>query len=192
MYEGATSSVQINGHTSSPIRIRYSIRQGCPLSMQLFALCMNSLLCLLDERLTGIQLRRRSKKTTVVAYADDVTIFVTSPADIQPIQEAIRCYQPAPGARLNIEKSIAMAIGSWGTSTDVMGIPYHTTIKILGVRMHTIVSQSANNSRSAVTGRIHAQARDAYSRDLCRDQSHVCTQLPISECMVHSAYLSTS
>jgi hypothetical protein len=32
MYEGHTSSVQINGHISSPIPIRCSIRQGCPLS----------------------------------------------------------------------------------------------------------------------------------------------------------------
>ena len=41
MYEGATSSVQINGHISSSIPIQCSIRQGCPLSVQLFALCLN-------------------------------------------------------------------------------------------------------------------------------------------------------
>ena len=133
MYKGTTSSVQINGHISSPIPIQCSIRQGCPLSMQLFALCLNPLLCMLDEKLTGIQIGLRSKKTTVVAYADNFTIFVTSPADIQPIQEAIRCYQAVSGARLNIKKSKAMAIGSWDASTDIMGIPYHTTIKILGV-----------------------------------------------------------
>ena len=136
MYKGATSSMQINGHISSPIPIQCLMQQGCPLRMQLFALCLNPLLYMLDERLTGIQIRCHSKKTTVVAYADDVTIFVTSPADIQPIQEAIRCYQSASGARLNIEKSKATAIGSWDASTDIMGIPYHTTIKILGVRMY--------------------------------------------------------
>jgi hypothetical protein len=90
--------------------------------MQLFALCLNPLPCILDERFTGIQIGRRSKKTTVVAYADDVTIFVTSPADIQLIREAIRCYQAASGTRLNIEKSKAMPIGSWDTSIDIMGI----------------------------------------------------------------------
>jgi len=36
--------------------------------------------------------------------------------------------------------------------------------------MHKTVSQSANNSWSAVTGRIRAQAHDAYSSDLCLDQ----------------------
>ena len=106
----------------------------------------------------------------MVAYADDVTIFVTSPADIQLIQEALTCYQAASEARLNIEKSKAMAIGSWDISTDIMGIQYHTDINIMGVRMHNTVSQSVNNSRTAVTGKIRAQARDAFNRDLCLDQ----------------------
>jgi hypothetical protein len=125
---------------------------------------------MLDEKLDGIRLRCRSKKTTVVAYADDVTIFVTSPAGIQLIQEAVTCYQAASGARLNMEKSKAMTIGSWDTSTDIMGTQYHTAIKILGVQMHNTVSQSANNSWTAVTGKIRAQAREAYNRDLCLDQ----------------------
>jgi hypothetical protein len=32
-YTNATSSVQINGHNSSPIPIKCSVHQGCPLSM---------------------------------------------------------------------------------------------------------------------------------------------------------------
>jgi hypothetical protein len=63
-----------------------------------------------------------------------------------------------------------MAIGAWDISTDIMGIPYHTAITILGVHMHNIISKSANNSWSAVTGRIRAQARHAYNRDLALDQ----------------------
>jgi hypothetical protein len=66
MYEGATSSVIINGHISSPIPNRCSIRQACPLNMQLFALCLNPLLCILDARLPGIKIGRSSKKTTVI------------------------------------------------------------------------------------------------------------------------------
>ena len=36
MYENAVSSVQVHGHISGPIPIRYSVRQGCPISMLLF------------------------------------------------------------------------------------------------------------------------------------------------------------
>ena len=38
MYSNATSSVQVNGHISSPIPIKCSIRQGCPLSMLLLTI----------------------------------------------------------------------------------------------------------------------------------------------------------
>ena len=138
--------------------------------MDLIAICFNPLLCILEGRFPGIQIGRRSKKTSVVAYADDVTIFVTSSVDIQSIWEAISWYEAASGARLNILKSKAMAISSWDTSTDVMGIPYDTDIKIQGFRIHNTVAQSANNSWSTVTGRIRPRARDAYSRDLCLNQ----------------------
>jgi hypothetical protein len=40
MYEGTNSSVSINGQISGPIPVRRGIRQGCPLSMTLFAMCI--------------------------------------------------------------------------------------------------------------------------------------------------------
>ena len=54
MYDNATSSVQINGHLSTPIQIRRGVRQGCTLNMTLFALYLNPLLYYLDKRLKGI------------------------------------------------------------------------------------------------------------------------------------------
>lgn len=55
MYENATSSVQINGHIARPIPIRCAIRQGCPMSMMLYALCLHPLLRMLEKKLPGIQ-----------------------------------------------------------------------------------------------------------------------------------------
>jgi len=66
----------------------------------------------------------RGDKTAVVAYAGDVTIFLTSTADISIIQDAIRCYETASGARIDIRKSKAMAIGTWDTNTNIMNFPY--------------------------------------------------------------------
>ena len=54
VYDRATSSIQINGHRSHPIPIRSSVRQGCPLSMLLFVLCLNPLIRTLEQNLTGI------------------------------------------------------------------------------------------------------------------------------------------
>jgi len=80
MYDQAHSTLHINGHTTSPFPIQCGVRQGCPLSMLLFALCLTPLLRLLDRTLTGIRIARGTR-TAAVAYADDITLFVTDPND---------------------------------------------------------------------------------------------------------------
>ena len=57
-----------------------------------------------------------NKRTAVIAYSDDVTIILSSPKDIAIVQKALRCYEDAPGAKLNGQKSKAIAQGSWDTS----------------------------------------------------------------------------
>jgi hypothetical protein len=96
--------VLIRGHISSPIPIRCSIRQGFPLSMQLLAPLLNPLLCIPDARLPGIKIGRSSKKTTMIGYARDVTILVTSSADKHQIRQALRSYQAASGANFKLSK----------------------------------------------------------------------------------------
>jgi hypothetical protein len=51
------------------------------MSMLLFALIMNPLLCLMERNLTGMRVAHRTQKTAIVVYADDATIFVTPPKD---------------------------------------------------------------------------------------------------------------
>jgi hypothetical protein len=76
MYGNATSSVQVNDHISSPLPIKCSVRQGCPLSLLLFTICLDPLLRVLDDKLNAIKTRGRKKRTAVIAYADDVTIIL--------------------------------------------------------------------------------------------------------------------
>jgi len=93
MYEGATSSIKINGQQYGPIPIRCAVRQECPMSVALYALCLHLFLLFLDLKLPGIRIGGRRRHTSVVAYADDVTIFVTSAADFTIREEAIRLYE---------------------------------------------------------------------------------------------------
>jgi len=72
---------------------------------------------------------------------------------------------------VNIQKSKAMALGSWDTSYAIMGIPYHTELRILGIQMATTIHQPTINSWRTVIGKITAQERDAYGRTLSMDQS---------------------
>jgi trimethylamine:corrinoid methyltransferase-like protein len=98
-------------------------KAGLPLSMQLFAICLDSLLSNLANVMTSVHIGRRTVRNTVLAYADDVTLLVTSPQDILRIKTALVQYAAATGARVNVKKSGAMAIGSWDTSVNIMDIP---------------------------------------------------------------------
>jgi hypothetical protein len=84
--------------------------------MLLFTMCLNPLLCMIDENLAAAHSGPHNKRTAVIAYADDVTMILRSPKDIPIVQEALRCYEDASAAKLNTQKSKAIALGSWYTT----------------------------------------------------------------------------
>ena len=56
LYDGATASIQINGMLTGRIPIQCEVREGCPLSMVLYALCLYPLLRTLEDRLHSIHI----------------------------------------------------------------------------------------------------------------------------------------
>jgi len=88
--------------------------------MLLFALRLNPLLHVLEQEPTEISISRRSMKTAVVAYADDITIFVTASENIPAISDAIWTYERATGAIWNFRKSKGMAVVAWDTKIDTL------------------------------------------------------------------------
>ena len=71
---------------------------------------------MIDENLAAAHSGPHNKRTAVIASADDVTIILRLPKDIPIVQEALRCYEDASGAKLNTQKSKAIALGSWYTT----------------------------------------------------------------------------
>jgi len=55
MYEGASSFVQINGHSHGPIPIQCGVRQGCPMGVVLYVLCLQPFLNFLTGRWQGLR-----------------------------------------------------------------------------------------------------------------------------------------
>jgi hypothetical protein len=121
LYTNATSLVRINNHLSSPIQFQSSIRQGCPLSMVLFAISINPLLRILDEKLLQLRGGKRTFGPALITYADDVTIVLRNPTEIQQVREVLQTYAATSSARLNIGKSRTLALGTWNASDDIMG-----------------------------------------------------------------------
>jgi hypothetical protein len=102
----------------------------------------------------------------VVAYADDRTILVTAPEDIARLKEIVQCYEGATGARLNVRKSQALAVGTWELTRSVMGIPYSEVVTILGFQMASETETSRRYSWSRVTASVKKQSSEACQRDL--------------------------
>jgi hypothetical protein len=81
--KNATASLQTNGALEGHIPIQSAIRQGCSLSMALYALCVYPLLGTLENRLTGVSIGERGQRISVLAYADDITVFLSNREGIE-------------------------------------------------------------------------------------------------------------
>jgi hypothetical protein len=100
-----------------------------------------------------------------VAYADDVTIFVSSVTDFAAVEDALRLYEKGTGACINPIKSRALAIGGWRAQETVIGIPYHQSVTILGITFWRTIAQTTTDTWARITGKVRVQAKKAYDRD---------------------------
>lgn len=126
--------------------------------MILITLCLQPLLRILEEKLPGIKLGHGTRSVPVAPYADDVNVFVTQPEDFTIIQQAVCCYEQATGAKLNSQKSMALAIGNWTQPATALEIEFHDQVKILGITYGTTVATSVQNSWAGVLQLVCAQA----------------------------------
>jgi hypothetical protein len=182
------ASVQINGSLVGNIPVQSGVRQGCPLSVTLFALCLHPLLRLLEDSLPNIQIGH-TQHSPVITYADDVTVFITNPIDFIPIQQAVQTFERAKGARLNPRKSKALAIGTWTETPTALGIDLYELVSILEVDFGPTIAISVQDSWASVTRAVRAQAQRAYARHLCLAQRLHYVQLCLFAKMWHVAQI---
>jgi len=91
-------------------------------------------------------------------------------ADIQKLKETLLAFEAATGAVVNIQKSQALAVGTWDMTRQIMDIPYHKDIKILRFQFTNIVNSAAIATWSSVIAWVLAAAQDTYYRDLSMDR----------------------
>ena len=125
--EAASSRLMVNGHLSPAFSIQRSVRQGDPLSMHLFVLYLHPLLSQM-ERVCGSDL--------VVAYADDISVIVSSSETLERIHSLFSRFEQVSGAKLNLRKTKSVIIGRGDDDDDGYAVPWlqtTNTVKILGV-----------------------------------------------------------
>ncbi|CAM5171508.1 unnamed protein product, partial [Natator depressus] len=113
LYASAECLVRLNWTLTEPVSFGRGVRQGCPLSGQLYALAIEPFLCLLRRRLTGLVLREPELRLVLSAYADDVLLVVQDPGDLARVEACQAIYSAASSARVNWVKSSGLAVGGW-------------------------------------------------------------------------------
>ncbi|CAM2105878.1 unnamed protein product [Caretta caretta] len=121
LYASAECLVRLNWTLTEPVSFGQGVRQGCPLSGQLYALAIEPFLCLLRRRMTGLVLREPELRLVLSAYADDVLLVVQDPGDLARMEACQAIYSAASSARVNWVKSSGLAVGDWQQDRDRSG-----------------------------------------------------------------------
>ncbi|KAG0891768.1 hypothetical protein G6F34_011418 [Rhizopus arrhizus] len=118
--------VNVNGHLTLPIPLGRGLRQGDPISPILFNLALEPLIRAIihSPRIQGFQPPSLSlpnirdplhgpsslQPLKVLAYADDLLIFLRNATDLDEVQRLIQHYNQASNAKMNYDKTIAFSI----------------------------------------------------------------------------------
>lgn len=135
LYCEAESFPLINGWQGDTFGVEAGVRQGCPLSPLLYVFAIDPFLRSLQEcDFQGVPVPH-CLPLTVVAYADDVTVVISEPREVQVLSAAIGSYSEASGSLVNLEKSQALWMLDTEPDFDLpQFVKASTYIKILGVK----------------------------------------------------------
>lgn len=158
LYKDAESVIKICGSLTSPFSFSKGIRQGCPLSGLLYTIAIEPFLNSLRNELQGqsFALPNSTNFCAVSAYADDVSIFITSDSGFKAIEEIYDLYSRASAASLNLQKSQGLWVGQWTKRSDTpLGFKWNSQgLLFLGVHIgntHTHTQQNWNNCKDKLS-----------------------------------------
>ena len=132
----STAQLNLNGYLSDPISVKCGIRQGCPLSMLLFLIGIEPLTkkILASSKIQGISIGTSSLK--VSHYADDLTLFISSPQSFPAVRETIEEFSSYSGLKINHAKTSIISNSPTLLSSFRNTFPQGkilTSAKILGI-----------------------------------------------------------
>lgn len=117
-YQETSSQIIINSELTKKIKIKSTVRQGCPLSILLFVISMESLFrhITLNNNIRGyFLLNNLNSEIKYLSYADDITLILCNTDSINQIKPLFLDFEVS-GTCLNPNKSK----GLWIKSSKVL------------------------------------------------------------------------
>ena len=136
VYTDITLNVINNSWLSSPFCLERGVRQGCPLSLLLYCLVVETLgqAIFQDNTIEEIQIPgSKQQQSKVSQYADDTTLILANNYSISQCFHVVNIFEKRSGSRLNTTKTEGLWIGrSGGRPTGPVNITWVTDkLKIL-------------------------------------------------------------
>ena len=174
------------GGLSRPVPVKRGIRQGCPISGQLYSVAIEPLLCRLRTLLKGPSLPKLAHSPPIVvsAYADDVNVLVQGQGDIQELEASLAVYENATTARVNWGKSEACVIGQWDAGR-IPRLPGNLTWGIRGLKVLGLYLGSNEIERQnweGVLRKVQAMLQCCLSGNGCSDRTLIVNNLVAASC----------
>ena len=142
LYKSPRACVKNNGYISDDFLIERGIRQGCPLSALLFILCVEILAVKIknNNNIKGYEIYSENHtlaEIKISQYADDSTIILASPDEINETLATVNRFGEISGLKLNLSKTTGLGIGPYKHLNGIInGIIFNkSSIKILGIYM---------------------------------------------------------
>jgi hypothetical protein len=112
MYQNIETSIANNGRTSQYFKPQRGIRQGCPISMNIFVIIVEFLAAAIRKNPRVIGIKINGKMYKINQYADDTTIYVEDQHSLQVVLLMMDIFHKSSGIKMNREKSETIWIGA--------------------------------------------------------------------------------
>ncbi|CAG8603075.1 13816_t:CDS:1 [Ambispora leptoticha] len=158
------------GLISEPFRVERGVRQGDPLSPLLYILAINPLIQAINQNIKGIQVNNSTFK--IAAYADDLSVGISSPSDWSKLLEILAKYEKASNAIINKAKSTLIPLTNIARRVELpnqnrfkLSSEDQNSFTILGYTVD-IEGHPAKTLWSEVTKKIKNRIQDLTLRNL--------------------------
>lgn len=113
LYKDVYTRIILNGEISKSFRVTRGVRQGDSLLCLLFDITIESLAQMLhNSKLEGICLSEDLKRLIATLFADNVTVYLASNDKFLDLEEILKKWCQASGAKFNIPKTVIVLVGS--------------------------------------------------------------------------------
>lgn len=167
IYNGVQTTININGHLTPYFFVKRGVRQGCPLSLLLYIMVIETLNNHIqkNELVKGFSVSDKTVKT--LFYSDDATCVLKDIQELKIVLEAFDDYCKASCAKLNLDKTIGIRVNAKDSDKPPIEINWNSpNNKILGIYFTPDYTSDMNKNWNEVEQKIKKQVDILSSRKL--------------------------